>query len=285
MYRRGIDARAVCRDGDGRVLLVTDDEGRAALPGGPVGHGEHPADAAARWTGVQTGAALTVRQPLRVVTDLHRDRPSRLATVWQHRDVVVFAGELRGAAAPAGVWVAETDLGSVRTARATAAALGLPTDLPARPRRVSWTVMPARDGRRQRFAAYGHAVDPADRVLLTLIADGFPGAGLWHLPGGGTDFGETAEAGLRREIVEETAQHVEVGALLRVSHRHQTRGHDGRAVDWHGVRAVFAVRVSRPTVPRVLERGGSTAAAAWFTVAEALELGLTEVAHEALSRP
>ncbi|HKD97101.1 MAG TPA: NUDIX domain-containing protein, partial [Micromonosporaceae bacterium] len=141
---------------------------------------------------------------------------------------------------------------------------------------------PARDGRRQRFAAYGHVTDPSERVLLTLIADGFPGAGVWHLPGGGTDFGESAEAGLHREIIEETAQRPEIGALLRVSHRHQTRGADGRLMDWHGVRAVYAVRVSQPTAPQVLERNGSTAAASWFTLPEVLELPLTEVAQEAL---
>ena len=44
----------------------------------------------------------------------------------------------------------------------------------------------------QRFAAYGLAADPAGRILLTRIAPGYPGAGTWHLPGGGTDFGEIA---------------------------------------------------------------------------------------------
>ena len=43
----------------------------------------------------------------------------------------------------------------------------------------------------QRFGAYGYVTDPDGRVLLTLIADGYPGAGRWHLPGGGTDFGES----------------------------------------------------------------------------------------------
>ena len=40
------------------------------------------------------------------------------------------------------------------------------------------------------------STDPAGRVLLTLIAPGYPGAGRWHLPGGGTDHGEQPAAGL-----------------------------------------------------------------------------------------
>jgi ADP-ribose pyrophosphatase YjhB (NUDIX family) len=125
--------------------------------------------------------------------------------------------------------------------------------------------------------------DPAGNVLLTRIASGYPGAGSWHLPGGGTDFGEPAETGLLREIVEETGQRGEIGDLLRVSDRHQLRGYDGRPVDWHGVRVVYAVRVERPSAARVIERGGSTAEAAWLPVDRALALPLTEVAREALA--
>jgi hypothetical protein len=36
--------------------------------------------------------------------------------------------------------------------------------------------------RAQRFAAYAIATDPYDRLLLTRIAPGYPGAGRWHLP-------------------------------------------------------------------------------------------------------
>ncbi|HKD97378.1 MAG TPA: NUDIX domain-containing protein, partial [Micromonosporaceae bacterium] len=146
MYRRGIDARAVCRDSDGRVLLVTDGDGRAVLPGGPVGHGEHPADAVARWTAVQTDAPLTVRRPLRVVTDLHRYRRGRFGSGWQHRDVIVFAGELGGPAPDNGQWVAEAHLDLHAVAAITAAALGFPVDPVEAPRPVSWAAMPARDG-------------------------------------------------------------------------------------------------------------------------------------------
>ena len=47
----------------------------------------------------------------------------------------------------------------------------------------------------QRFSTYALATDPAGRVLLARIAPGYPGAGRWHLPGGGTDVGEAPADG------------------------------------------------------------------------------------------
>ncbi|HEX6873409.1 MAG TPA: NUDIX hydrolase, partial [Micromonosporaceae bacterium] len=86
--------------------------------------------------------------------------------------------------------------------------------------------------------------------------------------------------------LEETDQAGTVTELLTVSHRHQRglRGPEGVPLDWHGVRALFRVRVDRPTPARVVEgRGGSTAAAAWFSPAEALALPLTEFAWDAIT--
>jgi ADP-ribose pyrophosphatase YjhB (NUDIX family) len=305
-YRRGIDVRAQCRDEAGRILVVDGADGLVELPGGPVGHGEHPADALARWGATQTAGMLAIRHPLSVITDVVRSPraaggahrllglPAARRTGWLHRDTIVFSGEVAGDAG-ALRWVAEADVAAIPLAASTAAALGRGGEgrgplsagrgralLAKLPGGARTRVVDDEDGRRQRFAAYGHVTDSAGNVLLTRIAAGYPGAGFWHLPGGGTDFGEPAEAGLRREIVEETGQHGEIGELLRVSHRHQVRGHGGRPVDWHGVRVVYAVRVREPSTPRVLERGGSTDRAAWFSVDGALELRLTEVAHDAL---
>jgi ADP-ribose pyrophosphatase YjhB (NUDIX family) len=183
----------------------------------------------------------------------------------------------------AGSWFSDTDLAAARLPRGTARALDLSVPpVPARrPRRRSWSA--GAGSRLQRFAAYGLAIDPDRNVLLTLISSGFPGAGRWHLPGGGTDFGETVHEGLHREILEESGQEGEIGALLLVSHRHDVRHHE-RATDWHGVRVVFGVQVARPTQPRVLEHGGSTEAAAWLTLDQAWKLPLTEIAQTALGQ-
>jgi ADP-ribose pyrophosphatase YjhB (NUDIX family) len=140
--------------------------------------------------------------------------------------------------------------------------------------------------RGQRFAAYGVATDPPGRLLLTLIADGYPGAGKWHLPGGGTDHGEQPAAALLRELAEETDQVGRVTDLLDVTHHRNPRalGPEGYPIDWHAVRATYRVRVDTPTEPRVTEAaGGSTARAAWFSVTEAARLPLTDVAAAALS--
>src|SRR5205823_13930505 len=97
-------------------------------------------------------------------------------------------------------------------------------------------IHPREDGRPrvQRFAAYALARDPAGRILLTLIAPGYPGAGRWHLPGGGTDFGEAPTAGLLRELIEETGQIGRVEGLIAVSHRHHPAaiGWEGFPIDW-----------------------------------------------------
>jgi 8-oxo-dGTP diphosphatase len=140
--------------------------------------------------------------------------------------------------------------------------------------------------RRQRFAAYGLATDPAGRVLLTKISPGFPGAGHWHLPGGGTDHGESPAEGLLRELIEETDQRGRVTGLLAVTHRHvpDAMGPERVPIDAHGIRALFRVRVDEPTSAQVTEgAGGSTVAAGWFQAAEAAKLPLTEIAREALA--
>jgi ADP-ribose pyrophosphatase YjhB (NUDIX family) len=139
--------------------------------------------------------------------------------------------------------------------------------------------------RAMRFGAYGVVTDPAGRVLLSLIAEGYPGGGKWHLPGGGTDFGEQPAAGLVREIFEESAQVGEVTELIRVgSHRNRAAmGPEGEPIDWYGVRVVYRVVVPKPTEPRVTEAaGGSTAQARWFPPADLPNIPLTDLARSEL---
>src|SRR5262249_57659339 len=119
---------------------------------------------------------------------------------------------------------------------------------------------PPISGARQRFAAYGLVTSPAGEVLLALISDGYPGAGHWHLPGGGTDFGEAAADGLLRELVEETDQRGQIVGLIGASHRRNknaTRA-GSKPIDLNGDREEVRVTVAQPTQPRVTEHTGST---------------------------
>jgi 8-oxo-dGTP diphosphatase len=50
------------------------------------------------------------------------------------------------------------------------------------------------------------------KILLVRRARA-PGLGLWSLPGGRVEFGESLEIALRREVMEETALQIEIGGL------------------------------------------------------------------------
>jgi 8-oxo-dGTP diphosphatase len=298
---RRIASYAVCFDGSEQVLLVrgsasSGTPGLWSLPGGAVDHGEHPVDTVVRETAAETGLSVAAGSLQDVLTDV-RQMPHRRLTI--HTDRLVYEASVRG-----GMLIERTDQPtdlagwfSLREAKElplrpfTAAALGLPVDSadlrPDNPPKLpSFLAVPGDDGlhRAQRFAAYAVATDPAGRHLLTRVADGFPGAGRWHLPGGGTDFGEQPPAALLREMVEETGQRGRVDALLGVaSHRDPASlGPEGYPIDWHGVRAFYRVVVDAPTEPHVAEQGGSTAQARWFTPAQVAGLELTEVTAEAL---
>src|SRR6185369_5364383 len=214
-------------------------------------------------------------------------------------EVTVRGGGLRdriGQPTDLARWLTMAEAGAQPLRPFAARALDLPpaqVDLrpDAPPEFPSFHAVPGPDGlhRAQRFAAYAVATDPAGRVLLTRIADGYPGAGLWHLPGGGTDFGETPGPALLRELAEETGQHGRLMSLLGVaSHRDAAQiGPEGFPIDWHGVRAFYLVQVDEASTPKVFVVGGSTVEARWFTPDEVDAFrdreALTEVTVEALA--
>lgn len=300
---RRIAAYGICQYPDGRVLVVrastrSGTPGAWSLPGGAVDHGEHPFDTVVRETAAETGLSVSVSRLIDVIADLRVVAGEDLAI---HTDRLIYEVTLRGGELRDRVdqptdlarWLARAELTELPLRPFTATALGIssaavdlrPEEPPELP---SFHAVPGPDGlpRAQRFAAYAVATDPRGRVLLTRIADGYPGGGHWHLPGGGTDYGEQPAAALIRELVEETGQRGRLLALLGVaSHRDAASlGPEGYPIDWHGVRAFYRVHVARPTRPKVLDVGGSTVEARWFHPAELGALPLTEVTAEALAQ-
>ncbi|WP_432900566.1 NUDIX domain-containing protein [Micromonospora matsumotoense] len=321
--RRRIAAYGWCADDAGRVLLA---RGAASgpvpgpwrLPGGSVPHAEHPADTVVREFGDETGLAVAVAGLRAAVADLSALRLGA-TEVSVHTDRLVFNVTIRDAQpGPAGdlaqrtprrevadgpdelAWCTPQEAAALPLMPFTAALLGLPTPspptgLPAEPEPAGSTSSVAEPpvgseatgDRRQRFSAYGLVTDPDERVLLTMIAPGYPGAGLWHLPGGGTDHGEQPVDGLLRELVEESGQRGRVDRLILADNLHNPAalGPEGRPLDWHGVRVIYRVLVDEPTEPVVTEQaGGSTQSAAWFTYSQLGGLLMTDVAVLATGR-
>ncbi|MEU4423906.1 NUDIX domain-containing protein [Actinoplanes sp. NPDC024001] len=301
---RRIAAYAVARDDEGRVLLVrasskSGTPGVWSLPGGAVDHGEDPNHTVVRETAAETGLSVAVSGLRDVLADM-RSLPHRGVTI--HTDRLIYSVSIRGGnlidrvGHPTDLarWHTLEEAERLRLRPFTAAALGLsaasadlrPEEVPDFP---SFYAYRGPDGlhRAQRFAAYAIATDPHDNLLLTKISPGYPGAGCWHLPGGGTDYGEQPGTALIRELVEETGQQGRLVELLGVaSHRDAASlGPEGYPIDWHGVRAFYRVIVDKPTPVTIHDVGGSTDEARWMPLKEVAALAadqLTEVTAEAL---
>lgn len=113
------------------------------------------------------------------------------------------------------------------------------------------------------------AFDPDGRVLL--IRRGTPpGQGLWTVPGGRVEPGETCAEACAREAAEETGLTVEVADLVEVVERIGRA--EGGALGHHFVILDYLVRVTGGT----LDARSDAAAAGWFTPAEAAELDTTD---------
>jgi 8-oxo-dGTP diphosphatase len=127
------------------------------------------------------------------------------------------------------------------------------------------------------------AVIKDDQGRLLLIKRGHePGAGLWSVPGGRVEPGETDAEALVREMREETGLEVQAGALLG---RVRRPAQDGTAAAGGQDRTVLDIRDYTATVTGgTLCPGDDAAEARWVAVSELPSLPITEGLVEALTR-
>lgn len=88
-----------------------------------------------------------------------------------------------------------------------------------------------------RNGAYGVLLHDS-KILLTLKKSG-PFQGLWDLPGGGIEFGETPEETLKREMIEETALAVNDLTLLRVVSTTGEHVRNGQPYRFHHIGIIY----------------------------------------------
>ena len=138
---------------------------------------------------------------------------------------------------------------SGRLVPASVAAVGIP--LPPAEKRPDCAGAVVRDG--------------SGRVLLVLRAND-PGAGLWSIPGGRIEPGESSRDAAAREVCEETGLDVEVGHLLLT----------GPVGDY--VVDDYAATV----VGGTLRPGDDATEARWFTVEQMLALPLAPTVRASL---
>lgn len=115
------------------------------------------------------------------------------------------------------------------------------------------------------------ATDEQGRLLM-IKRGREPGAGLWSIPGGRIEPGETDSEALVREMLEETSLIVEVGRLLG---RVQRPFLDGAVIDIRD----YAVTVTGGT----LRPGDDAAEARWVAAADLNSLEITEGLIDALT--
>ena len=118
----------------------------------------------------------------------------------------------------------------------------------------------------------GAVVTDGQGRLLMIKRGHEPGAGLWSIPGGRIEPGETDAEALVREMFEETGLAVEVGPLIGSVQR---PGLDGAVIDIRDYAATVTGGALRP--------GDDAADARWVNVKDLGSLAITEGLIEALT--
>ena len=234
------------------------------LPGGGVDHGEDPRAAVVREIYEETGLRAEVGETAHVFSLHLSDTWRRGRRVDAHSVRLVYDGWV-----PAGgpdPRVVEVD-GSTSDAAWQPIAAVLDGTLPTVALVVeALTVL--HPERRQRIAAYAY-VERDGALLLTRNSALGPHPGVWTLPGGGIDHGESPPDTVLRELHEECGLDGKLGDLLTVDDHHFTgTAPNGRREDFHAIRIVYRASVPGDTEPRVVEVDGTTDAVAWVPLTE-----------------
>lgn len=137
---------------------------------------------------------------------------------------------------------------------------------------------------RQRVAAYA-VVRSVRGVLGTRNSDRGPVPGVWQLPGGGIEPGETPAEAVLREIDEETSQQVVLDRLIDIQSDHWVGPvADGVLEDFHALRLIYTATCADPTTPVVNDVSGTTDLARWVPLHRWRSLPWTAGARSALDR-
>ena len=133
---------------------------------------------------------------------------------------------------------------------------------------------------RVRVGAYALTLDEDARILLCRVAPSIVSGEVWTLPGGGLEYGESPDAGVLRELVEESGYEGEIEGLLDASSRlYADTEVEGDAM--HAVRIVYRVRITGGELRDEVD--GSTDMCAWFTPGDAARLHLGDLARRVLA--
>lgn len=117
--------------------------------------------------------------------------------------------------------------------------------------------------------AVGAVVFHKDKVLLVL-RNKPPAEGMWAIPGGSVELGETLQAAAEREVLEETGLRVQAGRIIHTFDVIQ-RDEAGR-IEYHYVIIDLLAEAIDPV--QSLRPADDVRDAAWFTLAELEQPGL-----------
>lgn len=115
----------------------------------------------------------------------------------------------------------------------------------------------------------GVGVAVVDRGRLLLVERGHePAKGLWAVPGGKVDYGETLRAAAAREVLEETGLVVEVGEVIWAGEHISEHGH------------IVLVDFLGQVTSGELRAGDDAAAAEWVALSDATSYPLTDTMRD-----